>query len=458
MLTSNPGSTVQVGVIPMPEGPPQFERFYVCLDACKKGFKAGCRPMIGLDGAFLKTLHGGQILTACAQDANNHIFVVAYAIVDVKNKDNWKWFLDLLQLDLGNYNDNKLCIISDMQKGLIPAVKEVMPMAQHRFCVWHLWQNFSKQWGITELKDLVWECARSRTRNEFERNMKRVKVINEQAWQYLEKWPKEVWTKAYFSEDPKNDNICNNACESFNAKIKHERTKPILTLAEEQSRLEAMTKLSSHWAPQWCGDEKEEFFEVHGWPTNMVVDLGKHTCTCRFWQLTRMPCMHAISAIQDKNSKRTEEYCHELLTMEATRSVGENILTCPCPTPPIKPKPGRPTKKRRKDKGEQPIGSSTKMKRKYNPIRCMFCGEVGHNKRSCAKKKKEDAEEQARQMQLQLALAKGPALPTDEPHTNNEVQSHSPPPPPVQPQPVVKVNQLGGTQPMQDTQLPVQDI
>ncbi|XP_072052700.1 uncharacterized protein [Arachis hypogaea] len=332
-----------------------------------------------------------------------------------------------------------------MQKDL--AVKEVMPMAQHRFCVWHMWWNFSKQWGSTELKDLVWECARSRTRNEFERNMKRVKVINEQAWQYLEKWSKEAWSKAYFSEDPKNDNICNNACESFNAKIKHERTKPILTLAEEvrriimksmvdnklklstyqgilppvqQSRLEAMTKLSSRWSPQWCGDDKEELFEVHGWPTNMVVDLGKHTCTCRFWQLTGMACMHAISAIQDKNGKRTEEYCHELLTMEAYKRTycfnvnpvkGQDLwekTSSPAPVLlPIKPKPGRPTKKRRKDKGEQPVGSSTNMKWKYNPIRCMYCGEVGHNKRSCAKKKKEDAEKQARQMQLQLALLKG---------------------------------------------------
>ncbi|RYR09785.1 hypothetical protein Ahy_B05g078193 [Arachis hypogaea] len=81
------------------------------------------------------------------------------------------------------------------------------------------------------------------------------------------------------------------------------------------------------------------------------------------------------------------------------------------------------------------------MKRKYNPIRCMFCGEVGHNKRSCAKKKKEDAEDQARQMQLQLALPNGPAPPTDDPNTNNE------------PEPAVEVNQ-----PVQDTQLPVQDI
>ncbi|XP_025635555.1 uncharacterized protein [Arachis hypogaea] len=290
------------------------------------------------------------------------------------------------------YNDNKLCIILDMQKGLIPAVKEVMPSAQHRFCVWHLWRNFSKQWGSTELKDLVWECARSRTRNEFKGNMKRVKVINEQAWQYLEKWPKEAWTKAYFSEDPKIDNICNNACESFNAKIKHERTKSILTLAEEvrriitksmvdnklklstyqeilspvqQSKLEAMTKISSHWAPQWCRDDKKELFEVHGWPTNMMVDLEKHTCSCRFWQLTGMPCIHAISAIQDKNGKRTEEYCHEWLTMKAYKRKycfnvnpvkGQDLwekTSSPAPVPPpIKPKPGRPIKKRRKDKGE----------------------------------------------------------------------------------------------------------
>ncbi|RYQ90530.1 hypothetical protein Ahy_B09g096588 isoform A [Arachis hypogaea] len=178
-----------------------------------------------------------------------------------------------------------------------------------------------------------------------------------------------------------------------------------------------------------------------------------------------MPCMHAISAIQDKNGKRTEEYCHEFLIMEAYKRTycfnvnlvkGQDLrekTSSPAPIPPpIKSKPGRPTKKRRKDKGDQPVGSSTKMKRKYNPIRCMHCSEVGHNKRSCAKKKKEDAEEQARQMQLQLAIAKGPAPPTDEPNNNNEVQSHSAPPPPVQPQPAVEVNQPGGTPPMQHTQ------
>ncbi|MED6143724.1 hypothetical protein PIB30_008671 [Stylosanthes scabra] len=43
------------------------------------------------------------------------------------------------------------------------------------------------------------------------------------------------------------------------------------------------------------------------------------------------------------------------------------------------------------------------MKRNYNPIRCMWCGEVGHNQRTCNVKKKEEATEKARLMQLQLA-------------------------------------------------------
>jgi hypothetical protein len=98
------------------EGPPHFKRFYVCLDACKRGFKAGCRPFIGLDGCFLKGYYGGQLLTDVGTDANNQNFVIAYAIVDAENKDNWKWFLTLLHEDLGDYRQHGWNFMSDMQK------------------------------------------------------------------------------------------------------------------------------------------------------------------------------------------------------------------------------------------------------------------------------------------------------------------------------------------------------
>ena len=112
LMRSNPRSTMRMNTTPMPESPPQFERFYVCLEACKLGFKAGCRPLIGLDGCFLKGYYGGQLLSVVGQDGNNQIYV----IVDVENKDNWKWFLELLHKDLGNDEQNGWNFISDMQK------------------------------------------------------------------------------------------------------------------------------------------------------------------------------------------------------------------------------------------------------------------------------------------------------------------------------------------------------
>jgi L-amino acid N-acyltransferase YncA len=67
----------------------------------------------------LKGYYGGQLLSAVSQDANNHIYVVAYAVVDVENKENWKWFLTLLHEDLGDYRQHGWNFMSDMQKVLI---------------------------------------------------------------------------------------------------------------------------------------------------------------------------------------------------------------------------------------------------------------------------------------------------------------------------------------------------
>ncbi|RYR60969.1 hypothetical protein Ahy_A04g018061 [Arachis hypogaea] len=87
LLKTNPGFTVKIGVILLPDREVMFEKMYVCLSGCKNGFRSGCRLLIGLDGAFLKTQIGGQILSAVAQDANHHIYVIAWAIVNVENKE-----------------------------------------------------------------------------------------------------------------------------------------------------------------------------------------------------------------------------------------------------------------------------------------------------------------------------------------------------------------------------------
>ncbi|KAL4288257.1 hypothetical protein AHAS_Ahas19G0268100 [Arachis hypogaea] len=86
LLRSNPGSHTILDVTPIPELPPLFSKLYICLEACKRRLKAGCRKLIGLDVCFLKGYFGGQLLSAVGQNANNHFYVIAYAVVDSETK------------------------------------------------------------------------------------------------------------------------------------------------------------------------------------------------------------------------------------------------------------------------------------------------------------------------------------------------------------------------------------
>ena len=93
-----------------------FERMYICLDACKRGFLEGCRPLIGIDGCHLKGTTGGQLLVAVGKDGNDNIFPIAFAIVEIENKSSWTWFLQCLLDDIGHVDENGWVFISDRQK------------------------------------------------------------------------------------------------------------------------------------------------------------------------------------------------------------------------------------------------------------------------------------------------------------------------------------------------------
>lgn len=119
---SNPGSTV-ICQSCSPDGNLEvstFLRFYVCLSALKRGWLAGCRPIIGVDGCFLKGPYKCQLLCAIGKDANNQMFPIVWAVVEHETYTHWKWFLTILKDDLQIMNNGAtFTIVSDMQKVLI---------------------------------------------------------------------------------------------------------------------------------------------------------------------------------------------------------------------------------------------------------------------------------------------------------------------------------------------------
>ena len=55
---------------------------------------------MGLDGCFFKGATNGELLCAIGRDANNQMYPVAWAVVEVENNDSWNWFCDILFKDL----------------------------------------------------------------------------------------------------------------------------------------------------------------------------------------------------------------------------------------------------------------------------------------------------------------------------------------------------------------------
>ncbi|XP_031378591.1 uncharacterized protein LOC116193991 [Punica granatum] len=392
----NPNSTFGLKVHrPTLELPPTFDRLYICFNANVQGFKAGCRPLIGLDGCFLKGYYGGQLLSAVAQDGNQHFYVIAVAVVGQESRDTWSWFLTNLLGDIGQYSDNGFL------QGLKLALEELCPGAPHRNCVLHIWRNFYSNFKNMNLTKQLWKCARSTTMVEFEHNMMVMKRMNEAAWAWLKRFNPDAWTKAGFSDYPKNDNLLNNTCEQFNSKIVKFRGKPIITMLEEircylmgkmnkhrvransfvgpicpvaQSRLEKSRKDSSYWTPEWVGDADGYKFQVWKRPQCKVVDLGAATCSCRMWQLTGIPCAHAIACMA-YNNLEPEKYVHSWYSTERWRATY---------VPYIEPITGESDWHRTKLPPIEPPAFK-------RPSGRPKCGKTGHNIRRCMNEATNDA-------------------------------------------------------------------
>lgn len=417
LKVSNPGTTTKISLhTPLLN----FKRFYVCLDACKRGFLDGCRPMISLDACHLRGFVKGQILAAVGIDANDGMYPIAFAVCEGENYDSWQWFLRLLLIDIkhppigaGVWN-----FISDQQKGLKQALEEVIPEAPTRFCLRHLYANFKNKFKGKALKDLMWAAAKETTEVGFNAKMDQIKVLNKDAYGHLKGIEAEHWSKHKFSQIPKCDMQLNNLCEVFNSKIVEARDKPILTMCE-MIRKYLMTRIvkngeqmANYRGPicpraqdklqlnkvegrdsrtTVCGGNKFEI-NLHG--KQYKVDLERQTCSCFKWELTGIPCCHVVAAILHKKLKPENYvnacyhtstylriYSHLLLPTNGSelwpKALGSIVL------PPIfKKQPGRPNKqKRRKDIDE--VQNPYKMKKAGYAQKCSLCHQVGHKKQSC---------------------------------------------------------------------------
>lgn len=155
--------------------------------------------------------------------------------------------------------------------------------------------------------------------------MEELKQIDEKVYEWLAKKPEEHWSKSHFTTTPRSDVLLNNMCECFNSFILPAREKPTIPMFENiRNLLMVRFQLNREKAEKWHNkicpkirnvlakiymDAAQNIpqqadhtqFQVNGPSGQHTVDFGTNSCSCRKWDLTGIPCQHAVCAIWCKH-------------------------------------------------------------------------------------------------------------------------------------------------------------
>ena len=183
----------------------------------------------------------------------------------------------------------------------------------------------------------MYAASYSHTKHIFDISMQNLKDESEEAWAWLSKIPVECWARYAMDTNCKTDLVVNNLSEVFNRMILDVRGKPVLSMFEgirtklmmryEKKRTGAA---SGRWeiTPTYCEilEESKKYSRNYksmksvgnlwqvsrGVDSSYAVDLDARTCGCRRWDMSGIPCSHAISAIY-KSRQQPEDFVSDFL-------------------------------------------------------------------------------------------------------------------------------------------------
>lgn len=151
----------------------------------------------------------------------------------------------------------------------------------------------------------------------------------------------------------------------------------------------------------WNGGVK---YQVTGaWGDQCVVNVQDKVCTCRKWELTGIPCRHAVAACWNMGLNAIEvgppeSWVHSCYWLSTWKEVYSHLVepirgsnywektthAIELLPPKHHVQVGRPKKKRRRSKYEDaPCVDSGKLTKRGRVITCRLCGNAGHNKTTC---------------------------------------------------------------------------
>ena len=409
---TNPGS---ISVL-SPVLDTKFRRFFVTFHACLHGFVNGCRPLLFLDKVPLKATNEFRLLVAAAVDADDGVFPVAFNVVEDENYDSWGWFLMQLKmaLEIHNYPCHDITFLSSGQKGLDAAVSQVFEDSQHAFCLHHIMEEFKGElrkgpWSQQIREGMVEDFTRAAqacNSKDFNVSIESIRNISSEAADWIIARKPEHWSDAFF-KGCRYDHFSLNVVDAFNNWIPSNKESSIVLMIDSlrmkikeviESRREACNAWEGPLTPTMEYKVQDEMlkafkmnvlcssktiFEVRG-NGIFVVNLAVRECTCKRWQLSGLPCMHAV-AVFNRLGRSFYDYCLKFLRKDYYQLTYSGTIF---PIPDMDcfdfsaganeiPPPKQRTSEKPRRKRSNPNKTSTLIRL------CSRCKQTGHNKATC---------------------------------------------------------------------------
>jgi transposase-like protein len=186
--------------------------------------------LVAVDGTFLKARFIQTLLLAVGIDADGHNTILAWAVVESENQDSWEWFFRHLRRAIPGISREACTLISDRDKGLLPAESILGPLITTACCCHHLKENFTEKFG-RGLAPLFWAVARARTEAQYIAALQKLRKTKEAAAIYLENAHPETWAEARFP-GRRYGHDTSNIVESVNKTLKLDRELPMIELLD----------------------------------------------------------------------------------------------------------------------------------------------------------------------------------------------------------------------------------
>nr|XP_033513711.1 uncharacterized protein LOC117278355 [Nicotiana tomentosiformis] len=155
------------------------------------------RKVIAVDGIFLTGKYRGVLLSVVAQDSKNHIFSVAFCVVDKECDAAYEYLYE--QLSSIHPESIELCINSDRNISIANGISKFYPQAHHGFCMRHLAENIHKNFHCGDFLYHYYSAAKAYRIDDFNDNFQQIKDNNVRVAKYLEEdIGFHKWSKAHF--------------------------------------------------------------------------------------------------------------------------------------------------------------------------------------------------------------------------------------------------------------------